>query len=519
MHSQRRRLAAILIASLTLIAGLVGVATPASAANRPGVDWVARNSTQDVAWDSVVFGNGVFVALANNAPSNAVMTSPDGVTWTGRATPGVGVVAWFSVTFGNGLFVAVSTAATGQEVMTSPNGINWTLRNTPPDGGWNAVTYGNGLFVAVSSSGTGQRVMTSPDGITWTSRNTPADYMWQSVTYGGGKFVAVAVNGVSDGVMTSPNGIDWTLRTAAAPSSWFSVTYGNGTFVAVAIDLFGQLVMTSPDGVTWTAPAAPQSCIWSSVTYGGGQFVAVGPGGAGYVMTSPDGTTWTVQTTPNDNGWNAVTYAQGLFVAVGGAGAGNRIITSGVFGSAPTIGSVSITGTKAIGEKLRAKTTGVTGTPTPTVSYQWQSSTDKGPWTNIRRATTANFTVPVSLNGQRIRVIATATNGIDPNGSKTSAAVAIATSAEPTPVKNVDGTAKGLNITMTWDPATAAANAPILSYETRCARGDSVVRESASDTARRATLKVTEVGLWVCRVAAVNAVGRSSTTPVKINVK
>lgn len=61
---------------------------------------------------------------------------------------------WNSITYGNGVFVAV--AAQGSSVMTSP-------RNSPADNEWNSVTYGNGLFVAVSASGSGNRVMTSPD--------------------------------------------------------------------------------------------------------------------------------------------------------------------------------------------------------------------------------------------------------------------------------------------------------------------------------------------------------------------
>jgi len=60
-------------------------------------------------------------------------------------------------------------------VMTSPDGIAWTGRTVGVDMAtdWNSVTWTGTQFVAVGAYGT-NRVMTSPDGITWTPR-TPGD--------------------------------------------------------------------------------------------------------------------------------------------------------------------------------------------------------------------------------------------------------------------------------------------------------------------------------------------------------
>ena len=71
------------------------------------------------------------------------MTSPDGINWTSRSTPVDN--NWQSVCYGNGLFVAVSTSGEGNRVMTSPDGINWTIRSTPFDNNWYSVCYGDGL--------------------------------------------------------------------------------------------------------------------------------------------------------------------------------------------------------------------------------------------------------------------------------------------------------------------------------------------------------------------------------------
>lgn len=85
-----------------------------------------------------------------------------GETWTARTAAEMN--GWQSVTYGNGLFVAVAETGVNR-VMTSPDGIAWTARPAAQANPWRSVTYGNGLFVAVSLDGA-NGVMTSPDGVT-----------------------------------------------------------------------------------------------------------------------------------------------------------------------------------------------------------------------------------------------------------------------------------------------------------------------------------------------------------------
>ena len=313
-----------------------------------GVNWTARTSATGNGWRSITYGNGLFVAVAENGNGNRVMTSPDGITWTSRTSAADNY--WNSVTYGNGLFVAVASTGTGNRVMTSPDGITWTAQTSAADNSWNSVTYGNGLFVAVAQSGAGNRVMTSDDGINWTIRTSAANNSWSSVTHGNGKFVAVASSGTGNRVMTSPDGITWTAQTSAVNNNWNSVTYGDGRFVAVAPSGTGNRVMTSPDGITWTAQTSAVDNLWSSVTYGNGLFVAVSINGLGNrVMTSPDGITWTARTSAADNLWWGVTYGNGRFVAVASTGTGNRVMTSdySVVADAPVIISAPVSQSEA----------------------------------------------------------------------------------------------------------------------------------------------------------------------------
>jgi predicted RecA/RadA family phage recombinase len=337
----RVRKALIVVASLAVVLGGVGVA-PAAQASDAGTTWTSQSSIPNNRWRSVTYGNGLFVAVAySDGPGivSLVMTSPDGITWTPRSTPNK---SWSSVTYGNGLFVAVSDGTDG--VMTSTDGITWTPQTITLNKFWGSVTYGNGKFVAVAYSGAGvtDRVMTSVDGVTWTGVSPPFQE-WYSVTFGNGVFVAVAGGGFNNNkVMYSSDGITWTALAPPDNRSSASVTYGvvggSGLFVAVSTSGTGNRVMTSPDGINWTSRISAADNAWQSVTYGDGLFVAVSTSGTGNrVMTSPDGINWTSRASAANNAWYAVTYANGLFVAVSDTGSGNRVMTSGLFtGASPS---------------------------------------------------------------------------------------------------------------------------------------------------------------------------------------
>jgi hypothetical protein len=178
-----------------------------------GITWTSRTSAADNIWNSVTYGNGLFIAVASSGTGNRVMTSPDGITWTSRNA--VADDYWYSVTYGNGIFVAVGFYGS---VMTSPDGLSWTRRSSASSNSWNFVTYSNGLFIAVSQDGAGDRIMTSTDGSTWTSRVNPTDNDWRSVTYGTSTLVAVSIDGNGNRVMTSRGPIITSTSTSVSIS-------------------------------------------------------------------------------------------------------------------------------------------------------------------------------------------------------------------------------------------------------------------------------------------------------------
>ena len=270
--------------------------------------WVGRLSLPVSAyWESVTFGNGRFVAVAED--SDVAAYSDDGINWNQTTLPNS--ADWTSVTYGNGKFVAV--ALSSDIAAYSDDGINWTQTTLPTSARWRSVTYGNGRFVAVVHDSS--IAAYSDDGIIWTQTTMPASSMWFSVTYGNGRFVAVTYQ--YSIAAYSDDGINWTQTTLPTSTYWKSVAYGNGRFVAIA----NSIAAYSDDGITWTRIALPDSFNWWSVTYGNGRFVIVAyiSSAAAY---SDDGITWTQTVLPSSAKWTSVTYGNDKFVATAyGSGA------------------------------------------------------------------------------------------------------------------------------------------------------------------------------------------------------
>ena len=326
-----------------------------------GASWVTETTPVDKPWVAVAAGGTRIVALQSNGTGvDDVMTSVDGCTWI-EASTGLPLY-WSSVIYADGLYVAMASNAdpylfgtsfgstvvtsTGDDIgydlgyrsMTSYDGLTWTPRTVPGFYSWSGIGHGGGQFVVVANGNGGTtQAMTSPDGFTWTLRNTPAsqsNHNWRSVTYGGGKYVAVASGGSGsvNRAMYSSDGITWTAAiTPSDPAGCVSVAYGNGIFAAVATTsvsgTFGA--MTSADGISWTARTTANDD-WTSITFGNATFTAVGNSGvaANSVMISSDGETWTKRDAASGSAWSSVAYGLNLYVAVSTNGAPSQAMTA-----------------------------------------------------------------------------------------------------------------------------------------------------------------------------------------------
>ena len=115
--------------------------------------WTAGALPSSSNWNSIAYGNNRFVAVSNTSGTIAAY-SLDGITWTAATLPAT--AQWTKVTYGQGVFLAVSSTTAAA---TSPDGITWTTRATSTAAsGFSSITFGNrdryGQFVGVGG-GTG----------------------------------------------------------------------------------------------------------------------------------------------------------------------------------------------------------------------------------------------------------------------------------------------------------------------------------------------------------------------------
>jgi hypothetical protein len=276
-------------------------------------NWTFRYSETGLSGNpAITYGNNQFVAVGGRP--GTILTSPDGIDWTRRAS---GTTDWlYNITYGNNQFVAV-----GRQILTSPDGINWTCRASGYDNGMGdpysiyGIAYGNNAFVAVGSAvhffnpffGQTYIILTSPDGINWTGDYWGASILGlYAIAFGNSMFVAGSVF-----ISTSPDGIDWTRRASGTTDGLMNITYGNNQFVVVGRN---GVVLSSPDGITWTQRNSGTTNFLRAVAYGNNEFVAMG--GNGVVLSSPDGITWTSRSSGTQINFWSVAYGNNTFVAI-----------------------------------------------------------------------------------------------------------------------------------------------------------------------------------------------------------
>jgi len=311
---------------LFVVAVTLEDSTPAFLTSPDGVQWAIQTFGDIHAISSLIFGNGLFVALGYTGDFGAggqsfLLTSQDGQLWTKHAGGTGGWLDW--VGYGNGTFVLGSGLGQLQAVAASTDLQTWTTNAAQGTAGFypGSIAYGDGVFVAAGGAGA---VWTSPDGLQWASHDSGISNTLYSVANGNGVFVASS----RSPPVTSSDGVHWTAAKPAIPVSMYDVVFARGRFVAVgqqtgsSADYPSQGVsMTSTDGAHWSiAYTGTTQCL--SVVYADGLFVAVG---GDQVVTSPDGLNWTPRVSGTANSIQSVAYGNGLLVGVGWSG---TVITS-----------------------------------------------------------------------------------------------------------------------------------------------------------------------------------------------
>jgi hypothetical protein len=284
-----------------------------------GTSW-SLNASGGADWlNGVAYGAGQYVAVGE---TGAIVVSATGQDWH----PNFGVTADFNdVCYGNGLFVAVADDFGTAKVLVSTNGVSWANVYAQLDFTLNAVCFGAGEFVAVGyetddNGDSKTLILVSYDGLAWTrqSRTTLYEELF-GVSYGviggTGYFAAVGDNYNATHptvVLTAPAGSSsWSFRSSSnSDDTLYGIAYGNNAFVAVGD--FGTVLRATSIG-TWTPQTSGSSASLVSLAFGGGTFVAGGNGGT--LLTSTTGTAWSPTSSGTTQDIEMVRYLGSRFYA------------------------------------------------------------------------------------------------------------------------------------------------------------------------------------------------------------
>jgi len=246
---------------------------------------ISPTKTQQIineSWRDITYGNGKFVAVGNYY----MASSSDGISWNCTSKyPGT---AWGSVMFENGLFLAIETVKKG--AWTSVNGINWNTTSLSSYSiyGWG---HGGGIFAITTSMG---KALISTDGVNWTEKTLPTyvptiavseNYMiiyttggagYKSIDWGNswkpsssyenslyptkiirgdGKFITANTQGIANSILgyIMEDGPFTTIKSTSIDSSkkWIDVDFRNGKYAALSKDGYYAV---STDGINWSTP-------------------------------------------------------------------------------------------------------------------------------------------------------------------------------------------------------------------------------------------------------------------------
>lgn len=132
----------------------------------PTAAWTLQTSGVTTDLFAVTFGAGQFVAVG---AQGTVLTSPDGITWTTRASGTTQDLRGVNVYVANATTTIIAVGAGGTIITSTDGGATWTTQISGTTVNLNAV--GN-TSVKVIAVGDGGLALVSPTGIGWAPSNT-----------------------------------------------------------------------------------------------------------------------------------------------------------------------------------------------------------------------------------------------------------------------------------------------------------------------------------------------------------
>jgi photosystem II stability/assembly factor-like uncharacterized protein len=280
LASQRELNSIMLISNHAIFSTLPAPFIPAGWQQVPSTTF-GTSSINAIAYD----GFERYVAVGNQGK---IATSDDnGVTWTAREGNFLESNI-YAIAYGNGLWIAGGSAG---KIATSPDGVTWTQRASSFGASVIlSLTYApsGSTWVAVGGSG---KLATSIDGLGWVQRSSSFGTTFINTVFSTENIIIAA--GFEGKLATSISGTSWIQRSSSfVTSTIHDITVNPQKTRFVAVGDAGK-VANSTNGTTWTQAFPGTSFAASSIRAVAATTDSyVAAGAAGKLATSIDTTFW-----------------------------------------------------------------------------------------------------------------------------------------------------------------------------------------------------------------------------------
>lgn len=239
-------MAAIITAACSLPTGPAGAAGNTGPQGQAGMDGTVRLIVvpSEYPVNDLAFSPTTLVSVADGGQ---IWVSADAKNWVQPSSlPNDLSQNLNSIVFGNGVFVAVGNEGTIVRGTTSGDSWSSAQSGLAQDDYLIDVTFGNGVFVAVCLN---KIIISADGGITWIDETPSEASGFWSVSFTNGRFFT----GTDASILyTSTDGINWSEPISVPgfedESGVVSVAFGNGVYLVV--DDLGNMA-SSTDGYEW----------------------------------------------------------------------------------------------------------------------------------------------------------------------------------------------------------------------------------------------------------------------------